>query len=162
MHFSISTIAVAALSLLPGAALANFDIYRVKRTVPYAQGGVDVIWQIFSTPPSCDQALNSGYFEDKRDVSGNKIGVRCEGSGCSQTKPPGDISILEMHFSNSPLHHWTIYKDRGYSMVGLDGKTYGNCIVFPNADYDCDFTESTGKLEGRRKFRCLTALVGPQ
>lgn len=44
----------------------------------------------------------------------------------------------------------------------MDGNVYGNCIVFPNADYDCNFQDSSGSISGRRKFRCLTDRLGPQ
>ncbi|KAK4210282.1 hypothetical protein QBC37DRAFT_322456 [Rhypophila decipiens] len=159
MHFTLAAIALAASSLLPGAH-ANFDIYRVKDIRPYAQGGTRIIWQTFPAQPSCDEALNGGYYNDAQDVSGNKIGVRCWGSGCAQQAPIDGITGLEMHFSNSPLWHWTIYKDRGYSMVGLDGKTYGNCIPFPNGDFNCPFSGGSSTLEGRRKFRCLTSQIG--
>ncbi|KAM7219899.1 hypothetical protein V8F06_004754 [Rhypophila decipiens] len=160
MHFTLATIALAASSLLPGAH-ANFDIYRVKDIRPYAQAGTTTVWQIFASPPNCDSALYEGWWDDSRDVSGNKLGVRCWGSGCAQQAPVDQINGLEMHFSNNPLYHWTIYKDRGYNMIGLDGKTYGRCIPFPNHDYNCPFSGGSSKIEGRRKFRCLTNVLGP-
>lgn len=36
----------------------------------------------------------------------------------------------------------------------MDGKSYGNCVVFPNGDYNCNVI--TLAIQGRRKFRCLT------
>lgn len=101
MHFTLPTIALAASILLP-AAQANFDIYRVVRARPLAQGGTDVIWQAFDLPPGCDRALNSGFWPDSWDVSGDKLGVRCKGSGCSAQAPADDIDQLEMHFQNNP------------------------------------------------------------
>ncbi|OBT68836.1 hypothetical protein VE03_02216 [Pseudogymnoascus sp. 23342-1-I1] len=117
MYFTLPTIALAASILLP-AAHANFDIYRVTRYRPLAQGGTDVIWQAFKLPPSCDLALKSAYWYDSSDVSGDKLGFRCKGSGCSAQAPADNIDQLEMHFRNNPLWHWTIYKDRGRSMIG--------------------------------------------
>lgn len=43
----------------------------------------------------------------------------------------------------------------------VDGNVYGNCIPFPNHDYDCKLSGSTGSISGRRKFRCLTDRLGP-
>jgi hypothetical protein len=42
----------------------------------------------------------------------------------------------------------------------VDGNVYGNCIVFPDADYDCGF-DGSSSISGRRKFRCLTNRLGP-
>jgi hypothetical protein len=153
MHFTLSNVALVASGLI-SVANANFDIYRVHRTMPYAQGGSDIIWQIFPADPSCDVALNTEWVPNSYDVSGNKLGVRCKGSGCSAQAPPENIDVLEMHLKNNPLWHWSralhtlitdhdceltywrlaIYKDRGYSMVGcrsnqiLLGKLYTNRI----------------------------------
>jgi hypothetical protein len=46
-----------------------------------------------------------------------------------------------------------IYKDRNFDMIGLDGNTYGNCILFPGDDYQCS---GVPIQNGARKFRCLT------
>lgn len=45
----------------------------------------------------------------------------------------------------------------------VDGNTYGNCIVFPNGDYDCNSIFG-GKEQhhGYRKFRCLTQFTADQ
>ncbi|KAK2033142.1 hypothetical protein LX32DRAFT_690331 [Colletotrichum zoysiae] len=98
--------------------------------------------QSFEAEAGCDEAIHSPVWEDRRDVSGSKTGVRCKGSGCAPQPPANDIDELEMHFSNSPLYHW------------IDGNAYGNCIVFPNGDYNCPLAGL--RIEGRRKFRCLT------
>lgn len=77
-----------------------------------------------------------------------------------------------------------LYKDRGRTMVGctqqapsftqlhlgfeltqslVDGNTYGNCIVFPDGDYNCNSIFG-GKEQhhGYRKFRCLTQFTADQ
>lgn len=50
-----------------------------------------------------------------------------------------------------------IYKDRGhpYKMYGLDGRTYGECIMFPGDDYLCGWADGSVR-SGVRLFRCLT------
>lgn len=40
-------------------------------------------------------------------MSGNKIGFRCEGSGCGWGDRPEDITVLEMNFSSAPVLHWS-------------------------------------------------------
>ncbi|GAB1313576.1 Small secreted protein [Madurella fahalii] len=160
MHFTLSTIAFMVAALLPMAAQANFDVYRVEWIYINRPS---IGWQFFEAEPrNCDQVINTPVWEDHGDVSGSRLGVRCEGSGCGPTPPPNDIDELEIHTSNNPLYHWTLYKDRGRSMVGLDGNTYGNCIVFPNGDYNCPVAGQIFRIEGRRKFRCLTRFTAAQ
>jgi hypothetical protein len=63
-----------------------------------------------------------------------------------------------MNFHSDPTKfHWTIYKDRNFDMIGLDGNVYGNCIVFPGDDFSC--SEGTWSNGGKRMFRCLTPLT---
>ena len=40
-------------------------------------------------------------------------------------------------------------------MYGLDGNTYGECILFPGDNWTCDQVPFL-ILNGARKFRCLT------
>jgi len=53
--------------------------------------------------------------------------------------------------------HAAIYKNRGhpYKMYGTDGKTYGECIMFPGDTFECGNTFG-GVKSGVRMFRCLT------
>ncbi|KAF1974803.1 hypothetical protein BU23DRAFT_553048 [Bimuria novae-zelandiae CBS 107.79] len=64
-----------------------------------------------------------------------------------------------MNFNNydAQKFHFTIYKDRNFDMIGLDGNVYGTCIVFPGDDFSC----SAGNYSngGKRMFRCLTAFT---
>jgi hypothetical protein len=44
----------------------------------------------------------------------------------------------------------------------VDGKVYGNCIVFPHGDFDCLLEAgSSSSFVGWRKFRCLTEGIQP-
>ncbi|RYP31770.1 hypothetical protein DL767_005590 [Monosporascus sp. MG133] len=142
------------------AVTANFDLYH---GVAGAQSYYDDVWQIFDTDPDCNQVYNTDYYLDSNDVSGNKIGVRCEDSngGCGGNVDPIGIDVVEMHFSNNPLYHFTIYKNRGnYDMIGLDGRVYGHCILFPANTYFCSIGIMT--RSGHRKFRCLTEFTAAQ
>ncbi|KAI9166296.1 hypothetical protein HJFPF1_02395 [Paramyrothecium foliicola] len=109
MHFATITTVLAA-ALAP-QAYANFDIYNSQEN--NAAGEQTDGWTIFNTDPSCGDVNNAQFYFDKEDVSGTKIGVRCSGNGCWNNQPD-QINQLEMHFSNNPLFHWTIYKDRGH------------------------------------------------
>ncbi|KAL2024989.1 hypothetical protein VTK56DRAFT_3688 [Thermocarpiscus australiensis] len=133
------------------AAKANFDLYAANE--PYQNIN---LWTIFDTDPDCGTVWSSPVYYPSDDVSGDKTGVRCEGTGCQMYQDPVSIDVVEMHFSNNPLYHWTIYKDRNYDMIGLDGNVYGNCILFPGHTYDCD------SERGDRKFRCLTQFTADQ
>ncbi|KKY34897.1 hypothetical protein UCDDA912_g05133 [Diaporthe ampelina] len=162
MKFSVRAVAFCAALLQPVAA--NFDVYMVDVYDAIFKSHTRG-WQIFEAQPgSCIDVQNAPVFWDSGDVS-YKNGVRCKGSGCGYTPPADNIDQLEMNFSflNGPVYHWTLYKDRGRTMVGLDGNTYGNCIVFPDGDYDCNSIFG-GKEQhhGYRKFRCLTQFTADQ
>lgn len=44
-------------------------------------------------------------------------------------------------------------------MIGLDGNTYGNCILYPGDSFNCnDDLVIWANRQGVRKFRCLTHL----
>jgi hypothetical protein len=50
-----------------------------------------------------------------------------------------------------------IYKNRGhpYKMYGTDGKTYGECVMFPGDTFECG--NGFGSVKSAvRMFRCLT------
>ncbi|KAK4649729.1 uncharacterized protein QC761_0024350 [Podospora bellae-mahoneyi] len=155
----LSTLLLASLT---GLANANFDLYL--GTELYALDPTSNIfrgWYIFDNDPSANDVFAHGLYISKDDVSGRTIGVRCAGSGCLGGAAT-DINVLEMHFSNNPLYHWTIYKDRGhpYKMYGLDGRTYGECILFPGVDFH--HTRGLQTRSAVRKFRCLTQFTAAQ
>lgn len=136
MHFTPQLFAFAAAAL--PFVNANFDVYRVDWRSALGKNAVG--WQFFAAQPSCDEAIHSPIWTDSSNVSGNSLGVRCKGSGCSSQTPPENIEQLEIHVANNPLYHWSkscfkmnfedagtemlmsvfvaIYSDRGRSMVG--------------------------------------------
>ncbi|KAK4654402.1 hypothetical protein QC762_0065230 [Podospora pseudocomata] len=150
------------LASLAGLATANFDLYLGHQIIPVDGGVLHDGWYIFDNDPSKADVLAYGPYLSQDDVSGRTTGVRCVGSGCYGGAAT-DINVLEMHFSNNPLYHWTIYKDRGhpYKMYGLDGRTYGECILFPGVSFH-HMTNFAETRSGVRKFRCLTQFTARQ
>lgn len=56
------------------------------------------------------QANSARVFRDRDDVSGNKLGMRCEG-GCYLDNDPETIETLEMNFIEDDAH-WSKSKLR--------------------------------------------------
>ncbi|KAK3386691.1 hypothetical protein B0H63DRAFT_447608 [Podospora didyma] len=159
-----SKLTVAIIFLSYGSAvLADFDLYG--GFINYADGTqarsfYADMWQIFDHDPDCNDISNFRWFFDTDDVSGNKIGVRCEGDNCSGNGDPNKIDVVEMHFANDPLFHFTIYKNRNhYEMIGTDNRGYGQCDPYGANNYFC-FPGST--MSGNRKFRCYTQFTAAQ
>ncbi|KAJ4296261.1 hypothetical protein N0V90_006306 [Kalmusia sp. IMI 367209] len=131
---------------------ANFDIYWEHHwDVRYPHAG----YKVFGDKPrNCGDPAAAPRFDYSDDVSGNKKGVRCEGQGCVADFDPGSITVMEMHFGNRPLLHWTIYRDRPpnekYQMFPLKGRSEGYCFPYPNDEYVCNVDH------GYRKVRCIT------
>lgn len=105
MYFSF-----AVVTALLGLANANFDLY-VGNDNGLGTGNQFETWYIHQTPPDCNRVTNHAeMWDDMGDVSGNKRGIRCEGNGCHTNKPE-NVDVLEMHFSNKPLYHWSKFHD---------------------------------------------------
>ncbi|KAF2635907.1 hypothetical protein P280DRAFT_484274 [Massarina eburnea CBS 473.64] len=153
-----STISIF-LATLAQITYANFDIYIIYLRSPYISG-ILTRYAIFAVDPDCDDVRAAHEYMSRNDVSGTKFGVRCEGNGCEGNHNPGDVKVMEMHFSNHPLYHWTIYSNSAYSLFGTDGKKYGDCIVFSGYSFRCA-TEGM-ETSGYRKFRCLTSFTPDQ
>ena len=118
MRLPLATFAAAAALLSP--VTANFDLYMVDEIIITDSGVYEAkVWQVFEAEPSCGQALNQRAWQTRSDVSGTKTGIRCVGGGCDYTANIDNIDVLEMNFSGSGnVLHWTLYKDRGRTMVG--------------------------------------------
>ncbi len=100
------------LALSCGTAVhANFDLYSGSEDWAGYQGIVDhrPKWFVFDGPPDCNMAWRVPRYDPRSDVSGDKIGVRCEGGGCSPGADPAGVSVVEMHFRNDPLLHWSAW-----------------------------------------------------
>jgi len=73
-------LAFMSLAALAQVTFANFDIYRVNA----ASGSTaEYGYQIFSNDPSCYNVSATSWYGARTDVSGNNIGVRCNGDGCN-------------------------------------------------------------------------------
>ncbi|KAL5379146.1 hypothetical protein DPSP01_008596 [Paraphaeosphaeria sporulosa] len=130
---------------------ADFDLYRVDSD--WSRLG----WALFdmdaepgTAGSTCDDVNNHAFYPGKNDLS----------TAVWSSWP--DVNIVEMHFVNKPLYHWTIYKDDGYVrdngwkwwLWGVDGHNYGECFAYEGHDVDCYDAKSNGHVYYNCKFRC--------
>lgn len=114
MKLGLSTLTQPLTSLvvllsLTSAVNANFDLYSgfYNNGPGSIQNPTQGVWYIFDSDPSCNDVLHTQLYERTNDVSGTKLGVRCVGAGCLGDPSPTEIEVIEMHFSNNPLFHWS-------------------------------------------------------
>ncbi|KAG8667795.1 hypothetical protein FPOAC2_12994 [Fusarium poae] len=139
-------------------ALADFTVFMTHHTSPASDFKN---YQVHDgTPRTWAEMKKSMRWAEKSDVSGRKVGVRCKGSGCGYMGPVSNIEQLEMHFTNNPLYHWTIYKDRNWGMYGRDGVKYGDCQITTGNDFTV--INENDKVVGHRKFRCRSRFTAHQ
>ncbi|KAL5434894.1 hypothetical protein PMIN06_011262 [Paraphaeosphaeria minitans] len=138
------------------------DVYSAAGTMK------DTYWIVLPHTWVCSQVLDARHVGDRNDVSGNKIGVRCRGDGCESDHSTDKIDLIEMHWSNKPLYHWTLYKDKldqnqHQILWGINGKTYGACekIGTPTHWTQCyDHPPNMGNTKTffvHPKFKCWDA-----
>ena len=111
-------LALLGLLLSCGSVVhANFDIYvgwgNTIAWTKFENPSFTDAWWIFDGEPDCNMAWRVQSFPDSDDVSGGKLGIRCEGT-CGIHDSPWGISVLEMHFRNNPLLHWSTWQPFGY------------------------------------------------
>ncbi|KAF2827505.1 hypothetical protein CC86DRAFT_381509 [Ophiobolus disseminans] len=148
--------ALLPLFALTQVSLADFFLFRVK-------AGNDYGYKISDVPnPGCKMpGQNIPWYPAKNDVSGGKLGVRCNGDGCSESNDPSGIDEMEMHFSNNPPWHWTIRKSQNFEMIDTNGGNgWGKCALLPGFTYKC--RGGNGVDEGYRKFHCKTRITAGQ
>jgi len=99
---------------LLSTATANFDVYFVRQLtwqpLPGNPGGFSSVqegFQIFQVDPTRDDVSRAKFFSKRTDVSGDKIGVACDGSDCNLYGNPANINRLEMNFGVNPTWHWS-------------------------------------------------------
>lgn len=169
MKFCLLLIAIAAIQL----AMADFDVFYLRNNRKIMEG-----YQILDPSQNiCPDPKNTRLFMDKGDVSGDKVGIRCVGTGCrhfqdnDRVYDPSNIQIMEMHLSNKPVIHWSkylqdagicvlltrlaIYRDNvdgdRWEMYDVHGVPQGKCE--PNSADDGWFAHCR-EWTGYRKMRC--------
>lgn len=101
-----TTIALSLAALTP-VVNADFDIYWVWNRSHVGQKDNYAIKLLnANSNVNCGQSLNSGSMEIRGDVSGNKHGARCKGSGdtCRGNGDPKGIKVLEMNPGRDAVH----------------------------------------------------------
>ncbi|KAL5428321.1 hypothetical protein PMIN07_011183 [Paraphaeosphaeria minitans] len=175
----LSAILVAVAPIVSANFDLNVAIGDVATIFPWPdQIGIWVLTD--GDDPKCEDLAENGViagWDERNDLSHGREGMRCvPGSHCGYYHPDDhpwpSVELLEMHFTNNPLHHFTIYKDRGYTapdgftwlwpMYGVDGNTYGACHTDTRKNWDCNLNDDKLKLHGRRKFRCLTSITAKE
>jgi hypothetical protein len=129
MKFSLGTVVACAGLISP--VMANFDLYMVDQTIITPNGVSELkVWEVFEAEPNCNQVMNQRAWSTSNDVSGTKEGIRCVGSGCDYKADIANSDVLEMNFNGGAgnVLHWTLYKDRGRTMVGCE-----YCCFFRNS-----------------------------
>ncbi|KAH7034613.1 uncharacterized protein B0I36DRAFT_346524 [Microdochium trichocladiopsis] len=152
---STALLSAASVFLFSTPVKANFDVYR---TEIIWGNRPSIVWQFWEAqaPNDCPRLFKQPLFEELNNKPNwdSLWGVKCTGSGCSPLDPPGNIDELRLKLNREPLLDWTLSKNRGWSMIGRDGNSYGDCMVFPQGDVTCWF--GGYHIQSRRKFRCLS------
>ncbi|KAF2448258.1 hypothetical protein P171DRAFT_481340 [Karstenula rhodostoma CBS 690.94] len=125
---------------------ANFDLYHAhghKASGPAP--GVDInVWA------------------RRKDLSHGRKDIHCEPEKkCGYDHAPWpDVNLIEMHFTNDSLYHYTIYKKRGYTAPDGSWRWYlygiDECFAWGDYNWDCQWPSDGVSAKGYRKFRCLT------
>ncbi|RYC56479.1 hypothetical protein CHU98_g9730 [Xylaria longipes] len=147
---------VTSLSQLPNFWLAYMKLDSYDPHYRHQAGGV------FTTPsgdPSwaCDDATyNSDIWSNKGDVSGNKLGMRCDPSqdvGFPLYRDP--LEVVEFntgkfwagHQSTYAFSYYPVYSDRDYGLYDLDNRKTAQCY----GELDNVLLRSLYLAEGRHR-----------
>ncbi|KAK6828569.1 hypothetical protein PG987_011910 [Apiospora arundinis] len=132
----------------PDSGPGWFTIYWGKNEFPWGWH-----WHYTFVPDDADgnecfQIMNYPGLETRSDVSKQHWGSRFKGN----VEEP---DLLEW---NSPAtKHYTLYKNRGYTIWGLDGNNDGYCHVDHSFAYSCEWPNHPGfTLSGATAFRCFS------
>ncbi|KAI0430328.1 hypothetical protein F5Y09DRAFT_341746 [Xylaria sp. FL1042] len=122
---------------------------------------------VFTTPsglPSwqCDDATyNSAIWPNRDDVSGAKVGMRCDPSddvGFPLYRDP--LEVVEFNTGDFWAGHQTIYSDRDYGLYDTHNQMTAQCYVNRSVilDLDCTFDGGTYTVKGSTMFYCETIM----
>ncbi|KAI1416096.1 hypothetical protein F5Y13DRAFT_186346 [Hypoxylon sp. FL1857] len=123
----------------------------------YAEGGA-----FLKSPELNNCNVNIGPYNiwgNTDDVSGDKTGMR---TVPGKTVPPpmyrDPLDIVEFNTGNQKPGHHTIYKDRNYTMVDVNGKVTGQCVLDRAylVNLNCPWDDTTVKLIGSSMFYCVS------
>ncbi|KAI1870617.1 uncharacterized protein JN550_005160 [Neoarthrinium moseri] len=146
--FSVPTMAPSIFYLLFASlffgARADFWIYKDVQH----HFGLTYVYIIFlNRMPTCDEAKDVEVYGSSDDVSGNKRGVRVNFSHADPYAP----TLIEF---NTYFGHYTIYGDRHYDMVDLDGHVVGRCHPDTSQTFKCDRPGQLGYQVGYSMIFC--------
>jgi len=170
-------------SLFIAPATADFFVYKQMLSV-VGDGGPIEGWTVFDGSPSCRDVRAGPWWVERDDVSGTKLGVRCEGNGCASNNPR-NVDVLEMHFTHRhPIYHWSQYLNypspanhpsfpgRETSLVHTIGSISGHIVLTDSAvitavykDRDWDMVSTFNGKYGECRpdqgddFYCTTGLT---
>ncbi|KAJ4344820.1 uncharacterized protein N0V89_012564 [Didymosphaeria variabile] len=177
---------LVAIITLVTPAVASFDVYRIdvlhhapmKRHARDLEVNTTIAgntetthWSVVPHIWGCQDFGRAQHISDSKDVSGNKLGIRCRGDGCIHDHSTDNIELVEMHWTNKPLFHWTIYHDwldeaGNWQLRGTDGNAYGACkpIGTPGVWDYCSFSHppelgATETYVVHKKFQCFTGFT---
>jgi len=89
----------AAVSTLVAADFVIYDAAQSTAETAPVSGA-----SFFASAPSCDDVYNTSLFSYTKDVSGDKLGVVCEGCTGEASAPEYDITSFEVNLGpDSPL-----------------------------------------------------------
>ncbi|KAI0460525.1 hypothetical protein F5B21DRAFT_519251 [Xylaria acuta] len=155
--FSLFLFPGARSSQLPNFWLAYMKLDSYDPHYRHQAGGV------FTTPSgdpnwACDHATyNSGIWEDRDDVSGGKLGMRCDPSrdvGFPLYRDP--LEVVEFNTGKFWAGHQTVYSDRDYGLYDLDDRKTAQCYVNRSVviDLECEFDGRSYTIKGSTMFHC--------
>ncbi|OTB06954.1 hypothetical protein M426DRAFT_257336 [Hypoxylon sp. CI-4A] len=153
-------LSIAALAAAFTGAAADFWLLYLHRDSSTGWVVVSHSGGAFTNDPDlkCDRdAKGHSIYEDAGDVSGSQPGMRTVPGifvGAPLYRDPLDVVEFNT-LDNAPGHH-TIYKDRDYAMVNVDGYKSGQCYLNRSYTYslDCDVAETHVRLSGSSMFFC--------
>ncbi|KAI1380585.1 hypothetical protein F4677DRAFT_191449 [Hypoxylon crocopeplum] len=153
---------LVAASAVPGT-VADFWLSYISKTARTRDLNGDKSGLAILRDPNiiCDWSAFTVIWPNSGDVSGDKKGMRCvpgNDKGSPLYRDP--LEIVEFNTMSTDVGHQTIYKDRGYAMVDLDGKKTGQCHLNRSFiyDYECWPLGVHVTLKGSSMFFCESSI----
>ncbi|KAI0015400.1 hypothetical protein F4780DRAFT_87363 [Xylariomycetidae sp. FL0641] len=133
-----------AITFLAPLVAADFWVARLKE--PHRKYTAHRAL-FFKEQPDCDDVTKwAKWFYITGDVSGNKHGVRI--SGWWGNDDPAEIEW------NNEMGHFTIYKNRNYAMIDVNGTQQGQCRRDLSWHFDCFDASDLAPVTGHALAFC--------